>query len=114
MRGFAITARLLAGPFQACTDFVALGNEAAMIGLETLQAGKRLVQAAARGADVGVMLLKLGVQLLEFAVDLGGAAAQLFLAFAARVQHGAGIGILDRKSTRLNSSHVKISYAVFC
>src|SRR5690606_41033454 len=24
------------------------------------------------------------------------------------------IGIRDRKSTRLNSSHVKISYAVFC
>src|SRR5436309_9891142 len=28
---------------------------------------------------------------------------------------GDGIeGIADRKSTRLNSSHVKISYAVFC
>src|SRR5690606_40440391 len=27
---------------------------------------------------------------------------------------GAMIGDLDRKSTRLNSSHVKISYAVFC
>src|SRR5690606_41248068 len=28
---------------------------------------------------------------------------------------GRGVpGILDRKSTRLNSSHVKISYAVFC
>src|SRR5690606_39547230 len=26
----------------------------------------------------------------------------------------AKIGELDRKSTRLNSSHVKISYAVFC
>src|SRR5690606_2590906 len=25
-----------------------------------------------------------------------------------------GTGLLDRKSTRLNSSHVKISYAVFC
>src|SRR5690625_2511991 len=25
-----------------------------------------------------------------------------------------GLGILDRKSTRLNSSHVAISYAVFC
>src|SRR5690606_41261648 len=25
-----------------------------------------------------------------------------------------GIGRVDRKSTRLNSSHVKISYAVFC
>src|SRR5690606_41633184 len=24
------------------------------------------------------------------------------------------VGVLDRKSTRLNSSHVKISYAVFC
>src|SRR5690606_41684939 len=26
----------------------------------------------------------------------------------------AALGELDRKSTRLNSSHVKISYAVFC
>src|SRR5690349_21978676 len=24
------------------------------------------------------------------------------------------VGLLDRKSTRLNSSHVEISYAVFC
>src|SRR5690606_40824849 len=27
---------------------------------------------------------------------------------------GAQASLLDRKSTRLNSSHVKISYAVFC
>src|SRR5699024_11387461 len=27
---------------------------------------------------------------------------------------GAGIAAQDRKSTRLNSSHVSISYAVFC
>src|SRR5438874_10287301 len=27
---------------------------------------------------------------------------------------GMGMTILDRKSTRLNSSHVEISYAVFC
>src|SRR5690606_39415864 len=33
------------------------------------------------------------------------------LAAALRVRAGKG---LDRKSTRLNSSHVKISYAVFC
>src|SRR5438874_9021871 len=26
----------------------------------------------------------------------------------------AGLGVEDRKSTRLNSSHVEISYAVFC
>src|SRR5690606_39924499 len=31
---------------------------------------------------------------------------------APRPRHGGGPG--DRKSTRLNSSHVKISYAVFC
>src|SRR5256885_4819493 len=29
-------------------------------------------------------------------------------------QEGRGIGLLDRKSTRLNSSHLVISYAVFC
>src|SRR5690625_6833762 len=28
--------------------------------------------------------------------------------------HDAGLALLDRKSTRLNSSHVAISYAVFC
>src|SRR5690606_39814770 len=33
-----------------------------------------------------------------------------------RAQYGGGTGTArqDRKSTRLNSSHVKISYAVFC
>src|SRR3712207_7033216 len=30
---------------------------------------------------------------------------------AARVEH---VGLADRKSTRLNSSHANISYAVFC
>src|SRR5690606_18646763 len=32
--------------------------------------------------------------------------------FSAKPQHDAAV--IDRKSTRLNSSHVKISYAVFC
>src|SRR5436853_5784247 len=31
-----------------------------------------------------------------------------------RAQLRAGAGVLDRKSTRLNSSHLGISYAVFC
>src|SRR5436309_10549252 len=30
------------------------------------------------------------------------------------IRNRLGIDVLDRKSTRLNSSHVKISYAVFC
>src|SRR5690625_5811769 len=33
---------------------------------------------------------------------------------AADVHVAAGLGVEDRKSTRLNSSHVAISYAVFC
>src|SRR5690606_40875799 len=33
---------------------------------------------------------------------------------ARRRSAGLGNGGVDRKSTRLNSSHVKISYAVFC
>src|SRR5436309_67932 len=37
------------------------------------------------------------------------------LRLAGRFVHGrARVGWEDRKSTRLNSSHVKISYAVFC
>src|SRR5690606_29369065 len=31
-----------------------------------------------------------------------------------RAASAASVPLLDRKSTRLNSSHVKISYAVFC
>src|SRR5690606_41398243 len=42
----------------------------------------------------------------------------LLLLAAAAAEHGlaalAADGVEDRKSTRLNSSHVKISYAVFC
>src|SRR5690606_41498957 len=35
--------------------------------------------------------------------------------FGQRLQHRGGLGAFgDRKSTRLNSSHVKITYAVFC
>src|SRR3712207_7587209 len=33
---------------------------------------------------------------------------------AVRPRPGRGVGLGDRKSTRLNSSHANISYAVFC
>src|SRR5690606_40804539 len=41
--------------------------------------------------------------------DLGGEQQRLL-----GKAHAAGLIDRDRKSTRLNSSHVKISYAVFC
>src|SRR5207302_11438876 len=37
-----------------------------------------------------------------------------FALFFAQIFVGAAATKIDRKSTRLNSSHVKISYAVFC
>src|SRR5690606_42154552 len=48
------------------------------------------------------------VKVLEHLIRLGKADARVVVG-----DNHSGIG-LDRKSTRLNSSHVKISYAVFC
>src|SRR5690625_1205519 len=45
-----------------------------------------------------------------FASSYGRGASNKFTSFALCF----GIFVLDRKSTRLNSSHVAISYAVFC
>src|SRR5215475_980237 len=47
--------------------------------------------------------------LLDMAVLLGDD-AEIFGEALSALEHG----LQDRKSTRLNSSHVKISYAVFC
>src|SRR5690606_39626398 len=38
----------------------------------------------------------------------------LFVVGFGMKNNGRDVALLDRKSTRLNSSHVKISYAVFC
>src|SRR5690606_41788699 len=46
----------------------------------------------------------------HFSTFLGGPAHQLRVV----ISIARTIGVLDRKSTRLNSSHVKISYAVSC
>src|SRR5690348_17982974 len=43
----------------------------------------------------------------DMAVDLGTANTLVYV-------RGRGIVLRDRKSTRLNSSHPSISYAVFC
>src|SRR5690625_5670709 len=52
----------------------------------------------------------------EFVVAGGQAATLLHVAVAAFDDVAAAVGLHfeDRKSTRLNSSHVAISYAVFC
>src|SRR5690606_41127165 len=47
-------------------------------------------------------------------VQIGDEDVILARRFAEVVQAAVGVLLQDRKSTRLNSSHVKISYAVFC
>src|SRR5260221_8591032 len=49
--------------------------------------------------------------LFRSGIDWGHAEA---LAFASLIVDGTRIRLRDRKSTRLNSSHTVISYAVFC
>src|SRR2546427_8582476 len=44
----------------------------------------------------------------------GGAAVDLADLAVQRTQRIADVAVGDRKSTRLNSSHSQISYAVFC
>src|SRR3712207_7189342 len=46
---------------------------------------------------------------LQLALDIATRAAHL-----AQEREALAISLLDRKSTRLNSSHANISYAVFC
>src|SRR5207249_7508277 len=78
-----------------------------------------------RGPEVGVARRSGGQGRLTFGAACGsyeralgvrlGASAQFLLRPGERSGIGpyGGLG-LDRKSTRLNSSHVSISYAVFC
>src|SRR5690625_6657612 len=65
----------------------------------------------ARGADVGAFMDKM------FVNDISGADVGQGVYTTMLNEEGKIIDdliILDRKSTRLNSSHVAISYAVFC
>src|SRR2546430_6975229 len=51
---------------------------------------------------IGVATLVLGARLIDEVEGIG-------------LRHGVDVaGSIDRKSTRLNSSHSQISYAVFC
>src|SRR5207302_9843185 len=52
--------------------------------------------------------------LMQAQRDKSRAASTFAIPMARQATQFVGYDRLDRKSTRLNSSHVKISYAVFC
>src|SRR3712207_8433956 len=75
---------------------------------------RSLVDVVDQVADVAVLLDELGRGLLAEAGDAGQVVAGVA---PQRGEVGVLRGrqaVLDRKSTRLNSSHANISYAVFC
>src|SRR5207245_7750006 len=47
-------------------------------------------------------------------IEVVDAVKKLLPTFRVEVPAGVSINVIDRKSTRLNSSHGSISYAVFC
>src|SRR3712207_8339070 len=67
-------------------------------------------------AEVGMLRLGSVRQLLARCGRLAGAGRRRHRDARARFgDHGRGLRLdVDRKSTRLNSSHANISYAVFC
>src|SRR5256885_2401028 len=69
----------------------------------------RLVEGGARGVPFPVMSAPTA-DVVICGAGIAGVAAAYHLA----VRRGVTDVVLDRKSTRLNSSHLVISYAVFC
>src|SRR3712207_7219128 len=66
-------------------------------------------------SDVGTALLELGLRLVDGGLGSGlGGARGLQCGLGLLVVLQRDLRVLDRKSTRLNSSHANISYAVFC
>src|SRR2546422_4534445 len=97
-----------------------------------MEAGESRMEAALHGSrEIGFTILSMTVSLAAVFIPvlfMGGIVGRLFHEFAVTI--GAAILVsgvvsltltpmlcsrfLDRKSTRLNSSHGYISYAVFC
>src|SRR3712207_7920049 len=73
-----------------------------------------------RSDDAGVALPELSLRWLLSSPDIGAVllggsrVEQLQQNIAAAAAGPLPVDVVDRKSTRLNSSHANISYAVFC
>src|SRR5439155_3016638 len=91
------------------TTFEAIGQMAAALGVSQRDIGYAGMKDA-RAISRQVLSI-LGTS--EEAV-MGLRLANVSVLWAARHGNKLRLGHLDRKSTRLNSSHVAISYAVFC
>src|SRR5690606_39509289 len=81
-------------PIYFCASHIYLGSS--ILGTEIILKGDRKIDTIPSIEDKALRINR--------NLDIYGTFAEI----------GAGQETVDRKSTRLNSSHVKISYAVFC
>src|SRR5690554_7610551 len=80
-------------------------------GLHCVPANERDALAASSRGTGELLLAALAHRPKTLIMGLGGSATT---DGGAGILQALGARLLDRKSTRLNSSHVRISYAVFC
>src|SRR3712207_8887494 len=66
------------------------------------------------GVDAGLVRLPYGWSARQLLTSLSHLLADVVAGFARLGIDALRRGVEDRKSTRLNSSHANISYAVFC
>src|SRR5207302_6262571 len=76
--------------------------------------GVTAYQVERRTGEIGIRMALGADRMNVLRLVLRGAFVQIGIGLAIGIPAAILVGRADRKSTRLNSSHVKISYAVFC
>src|SRR5437773_4301725 len=120
------------GRYEGCTypmvggaTFLAIAPKDGWVTADMARPGNRLLVTKTAGLEATAILTNTFPDLVEkrLGADVTTRARALFesmstvedaLAAASVGLRGNGVWAIDRKSTRLNSSHITISYAVFC
>src|ERR1035437_11005880 len=88
-----------------------------ILGVVILRYALRLLRCSVELTQVGKLLGYLALQSARrrpVPIHFRHAFRKIMLVRGVGVRLVVGVAVLDRKSTRLNSSHANISYAVFC
>src|SRR5690348_12217897 len=99
-------------PLLLCLDHKSSGAQKFLAGFAALLMATTIFLSGSRGGMVAFSVE--AVLLVAFVCTEKKSQSAIAAAVAFAILLGAAIAWLDRKSTRLNSSHPSISYAVFC
>ena len=114
---FSITGRGTVGTGRIERGIIKVGDEVEMIGMgeqkKTIVTGvemfRKLLDEGQAGDNAGLLLRGVDKEELKRGMVLAAPGS-----ITPHTKFKANVYVLDRKSTRLNSSHALISYAVFC